>query len=564
MLTPQHTREQIQNAIDLGGIVEFSPGIYEDASYRITAPVRIKGNGATLIGGKKAVWTKEANGMLSCDAPTGTTVRSIVVNNTLRKPCRYPEQGYLHHVTQFGVRWLSAAEGGWEREPTNEEMTKVRVNLADIEGLTLDSAEITVIHSWNESRVRIVSLEDDTLTIDDLAIYPAGSFGKDEYCLWNVPEALTEGTFYHDTVKGKLYYSPLPGESTDINAYIPTRKSIFFGESIDNVIIEDLTITCTEPDHVKQTQSISAALEFTELQNSEFKNIEIRSVGGSGICLRDDNGTSKISSCRINDAGAYGIFLIVKDNNPKSEITDCQIHGIGKVYASAAGIYTHNCNIRHNHVSNTSYCAVISLGKDYIIEKNVIHNAMEVLNDGAGIYTINSQHCIMRGNVVYGINTKPKHHLRAAYYLDEFSRNWLVENNIAIDCDFPNHNHMGGENTYRENIFINTQGSILIKMLRAKWKNRYIRNIFSAMDNIVILENEDDIECFEDNLFHSQNGIIIEKLISDEAETPHKFIMSESNKPIDAINADTSSRLFSINGIVIDARDAGPRSAHKA
>ena len=189
---------------------------------------------------------------------------------------------------------------------------------------------------------------------------------------------------------------------------------------------------------------------------------------------------------------------------------------------------------------------------------------MEVLNDGAGIYTINSQRCVMRGNVVYGINTKPKHHLRAAYYLDEFSRNWLVENNIAIDCDFPNHNHMGGENTYRENIFINTQGSILIKMLRAKWKNRYIRNIFSAMDNIVIVENEDDIECFEDNLFHSQSGIIIEKLISDEAETPHKFIMSESNKPIDAINADTSDRLFSINGIVIDARDAGPRSAHKA
>jgi len=560
MLTPKHTREQIQAAIDLGGLVEFSPGIYEDASYRISSPVRIKGNGATFVGGKRASWKKEANGTLSCDAPTGATIRSIVVGNEQRKPCRYPEQGYLHHNSRFDVKWLSSAEGGWEREPTKEEMTKVRVKRPDVDGLTLESAEITVIHSWNESRVRVLSIDNDTLNIDDMAIYPAGSFGKDEYCLWNIPEALTAGTFYHDTVKGKLYYSPLPRESADVDAYIPAHPSVFFGEGIDGVAIEDLTITCTEPEHVSRPQHISAALEFTELQNSEFKNIEIRSVGGSAVCLRDDNGTSKISSCRINDAGAYGIFLIVKDNNPKSEITDCQIHGIGKVYASAAGIYTHNCNICHNHVSNTSYCALIAIGKDYIIEKNVIHNAMEVLNDGAGIYTINSQHCIMRGNVVYGINTKPKHHLRAAYYLDELSRDWLVESNVAIDCDFPNHNHMGGDNTYRENVFVNTKGSILIKMLRAKWKNRYVRNVFSARDNVVIVENEDDIECFEDNLFHSQNGIIIEKLISDEAETPHEFTMSKSNKPIDAINAETSDRLFSINGIVVDVRDAGPRS----
>ena len=104
MLTPKHTREQIQAAIDLGGLVEFSPGIYEDASYRISSPVRIKGNGATFVGGKRTSWKKEANGTLSCDAPKGLPLRSIVVGDSLRRPCRYPEQGYLLHNTHFERR----------------------------------------------------------------------------------------------------------------------------------------------------------------------------------------------------------------------------------------------------------------------------------------------------------------------------------------------------------------------------------------------------------------------------------------------------------------------------
>lgn len=55
MITPQNTQKEIQAAIDAGGIVEFAPGIYEKAHYRITRPVHLIGNRATLEIGRAHV-----------------------------------------------------------------------------------------------------------------------------------------------------------------------------------------------------------------------------------------------------------------------------------------------------------------------------------------------------------------------------------------------------------------------------------------------------------------------------------------------------------------------------
>ena len=51
MITTNCTRKEIQAAIAAGGVVEFAPGLYESAHYRITKPVHLIGNGAVLVGG---------------------------------------------------------------------------------------------------------------------------------------------------------------------------------------------------------------------------------------------------------------------------------------------------------------------------------------------------------------------------------------------------------------------------------------------------------------------------------------------------------------------------------
>jgi hypothetical protein len=37
-----------------------------------------------------------------------------------------PESGTFTHESVFDVRWLSSVGGGWERKPTQEELTTLR------------------------------------------------------------------------------------------------------------------------------------------------------------------------------------------------------------------------------------------------------------------------------------------------------------------------------------------------------------------------------------------------------------------------------------------------------
>ena len=90
---------------------------------------------------------------------------------------------------------------------------------------------------------------------------------------------------------------------------------------------------------------------------------------------------------------------------------------------------------------------------------------MRILNDGAACYSGMTERVTMRHNLVYGIRPKAGHRLRIAYYLDELTRDWVVEQNVALDCNFPNHNHMCGDHLYKENIFVNIFVYLIIVLI---------------------------------------------------------------------------------------------------
>ncbi|MBO5198757.1 MAG: hypothetical protein J6B85_09620 [Lachnospiraceae bacterium] len=566
MITSNNTQEEIQNVIDAGGLVEFAPGIYEHAHYRITKPVHLIGHGAILVGGAKIIWQEESDGTLSCAAPVGQPLRTLVVDGALRTRCRLPETGYWKHETVFDVKWLSTTEGGWARKPTREELTTIRVPEGVLNGLTLQSAEATVVHSWSDSLLPISRVDGDTITFEQPADYPPGGFNVHDYCLWNVPEALKkDGTFYHDTVNGKLYYRPLPGENCQTVAYLPEFDRIFYAdEALHDIEIEGFTLLCTEPSHIPcgfGAYCISGAVDFGDASDINLHDLTITAVGGSGIRTTGQIHGMQIRHCLIYDVGACGIR--VGSNNPqvKSEITDCRVHHVGRYYPSAIAISGRDCNIRHNEVFHTSYSAVICDGNNYTVEKNLIHDAMEVLNDGAAIYSGWSHGSVLRNNLVYGIHPKEGHPLRIAYYLDEQSRGWLVEHNVALDCAFPNHNHMCGENTYRENIFLNSSGSLMFDMQNAKWPCRYIGNVFSAADEIVVRMPKDGVEVFDNNRYHSKSGTIIRHLLNRYDVIEEKpLAMNESNHSIEAVSFPIHDRIFSVEDLTIDLTDVGPRS----
>ena len=71
--------------------------------------------------------------------------RLLVVNNETRPRARLPKTGAFEHLSKtFRVRWMSGSGGGWESQPSEEQLTTMKYNRKDIgPWLDLRNAELT-------------------------------------------------------------------------------------------------------------------------------------------------------------------------------------------------------------------------------------------------------------------------------------------------------------------------------------------------------------------------------------------------------------------------------------
>lgn len=566
LVTPQNTIWEIQRALDEGGEVVFAPGLYQNAHYRIARPVRLKGEGAVLAGGERIRWT-ERDGVLAAPVRAEAPLRSLVVNGSLRTRCRLPRTGYWQHESVFDVKWMSTTGGGWQRKPTHEELTTLRAAPGALKGLTLDSAEATVVHSWDESLLTVQRVEGDLIRFAQPGGHPAGGFQVRDYCLWNVPEAFTEkGTFYHDVPAGMLYYRPLDGEGVETEAFLPRFESIFYTDSpVSHVEMEGFSLIATDTPHVPAgfgAYRMPGAIDLRDVSDSAIHHVRITAVGGYGIRSQGRFERNRIHHCVVSGTGAGGIRA-GEETSPAnySEIADCRIDHVGLYYASAIGLSSVCCHIRHNEIFHTSYSAVNCAGDGIVVEKNLLHDAMEVLNDGAAIYSFGAREGVLRGNMAFGIHPKNGHRLRSAYYLDELSRDWLVEKNVAVDCDVPNHNHMCGGHTYRENLFVNQSADLRITLQNCPWGCRYVDNVFSSGGTITFSGTQAALERIAGNRFHAADGVIHCDVLDRYEKIAERVCPEEDNERMDALRCSGEQRVFRAPGLQIDLTDVGPRGA---
>ena len=131
---------------------------------------------------------------------------------------------------------------------------------------------------------------------------------------------------------------------------------------------------------------------------------------------------------------------------------------------------------------------------------------------------------------------------------------------MALECNFPNHNHMCGDHLYKENIFVNSKSDMFFDMLNTKWKCNYVGNVFSAGGDITVRMAEDAIGDFENNFYHSDNGLIKQSLMKNgEIIGERTLEMSPGNQWIEAVSFDRNERIFTVGDLTIDLSDVGPR-----
>lgn len=487
------------------------------------------GADVTLYGGRKVTgWRKDGPDFYAATLPGvkegDWDFRALIVNGRYCPRARLPKAGRFEHRSVFDVRWMSTTGGGWQRKPTDEELTTLKYRPEDLgPWLDIRNAEVTVYHMWDDSMVGVsaIDTESHTLTFSSPTGHPAGAFGVKTYVVWNTREGMSEpGQWYLDRTAGKVVYWPLTGEDmSEAKVIAPVVESIVRvqgsrGKPVRNVTLRGLTLAATTTPLTAGgfgAGRFDGALSIANAEDCTFGDLEVRHAGGQGI---QATGTSlRIQRCHVHHVGACGI----RASGTRLEVTDNHIHDVGLTYPSAIALQGggRDSLVAHNHVHHAPYSAINYGGQNTRIEANRIHDAMLELHDGGGIYCFGGKNLVLRGNYIHDIIDTGGYGA-SAYYLDEQSEGCLVEGNLSVNVMRPSHNHMAKGNTIRNNVFIN-EGDLRLTWPRSS-DYRVEKNILWATGRIVF-DNREGITTLAGNILYSVAGKVECKKLDQYSQT---------------------------------------------
>ncbi|PYT32304.1 MAG: hypothetical protein DMG57_02235 [Acidobacteria bacterium] len=196
-----------------------------------------------------------------------------------------------------------------------------------------------------------------------------------------------------------------------------------------------------------------------------FERCVFRHLGGAGLDIGNGSQDNLVSGSKFEDIAGTAIQIgDVTDHHPKdlravvrnNRVSNCYIADAANQYIAGVGIfagYTDGTTIAHNEIMNLPYSG-ISIGwgwgetdvggggyyqpvvfetptvsRNNRVEYNHIHHVMQLLWDGAGIYTLGD----MPGTVVRGNHVHDNPGVPGGIYLDEGSARIEVAGNLVYD-----------------------------------------------------------------------------------------------------------------------------------
>lgn len=502
-----------------------------------------------LHGGRRVTgWEKDGDRFYAAHLP-GVAERSwdfrlLVVNDQRRPRARLPRTGTFTHRSRFDAPWHTTVGGGFRGEDKPELKLQMQYEPGDLgPWLDIHNAELTIYHQWDDSIVRLKSHDPDSqrLLFANPAGYPPGAFGVNTYVVWNVREGMQEpGQWYLDRTRGMVVYWPLPGEDlSTLDVVAPTTESVIRiqghpDKPVTGVTLERLGLSCTTAPCVSGgfgAAVFAGAVEAEFVRELRLQNLRIANAGGQGIRIEEST-DSVVEGCEVSNAGAGGFRLSIGVGN---RIVSNRIAGVGRTFTSAIGLVVGDggqsmpglkrCRdnvVSGNEVCDAPYAGISFSGWRNRYERNLVHDVMKELRDGAAFYGA-GQDIVIRGNIVRDIPVGTRAH---AYYIDELGANCLVEDNLALRCEWPIHMHMASTNIIRHNLFIAADNS---KLTFPRCSGFVMdRNIIVAGGTISI-ENTEAVAAWTSNLVFSSSGAY--QGVPDE-------VLTRDPRLVDAANGD--------------------------
>lgn len=374
----------------------------------------------------------------------------------------------------------------------------------------IQDIEAVVFHKWDEARFFIRQHDQEERIVRFKKPDVMGSrIGKHSWFMYrlfyleNVRAGLSSpGRWHLDTSTGSLLL--WPPDSMDPNAALLVAPRLHClmriqgskDKPVAHIRFNGITFAHNEwplpgkgfAGHWSDSQPISAAVQVANADHVRISGCTFRQLGTYAIRFGEKVTHSEISHNQITDMGSGGILIrgIGEDLKPKdpqpnttrfNTISDNHIYNLGKLYPSGTGIVlseASDCTVSHNHLHDMFYIGIgmgasarfpkNPRGRRNRVEYNDIHDIMQLLSDGAGIYTWGfCNKSIVHHNRIRNSGGGPISWQRAfGIHLDEPTTGICIEYNLVNQTRRAGMRwHKTRKVSVRNNIFAFAQDSLL-------------------------------------------------------------------------------------------------------
>lgn len=286
-----------------------------------------------------------------------------------------------------------------------------------------------------------------------------------------------QGEWYLNTTTDVLYYKPRPGELLSAAAFVtPSAETLIqltgtASAPVRNIEFKGLTFAYTGWNGPSSTglvatqgvtpvgtgAAVPGAVQAVYGQNLRFIGNTFRDLGGTGLKLGQGAKDSQVVGNTFTNIMANGVELVSSKNAVPEDVTDNlliannTLSRIGQQYSNGIGIlayFVKNVIIEHNDLSYMPYMGIQLGGQaggnvetgmaNNMVRYNKIHHAMQLYDDGGGIYTLGRQPgTYVYENYIHDL-AKSAYAMSApvaALYMDNYSEFITAEHNVLTGID---------------------------------------------------------------------------------------------------------------------------------
>ena len=407
-------------------------------------------------------------------------LRELFIDGKRAVRARFPNEGYLQ-----------VKKAGADRR-TNFYFEKgdfpVPANVKDV--------ELVLLHDWSISRIAVKEInqaENKLTAVDSIGARQPEFFNIDNwepnprYFLENAAEFLdADFEWFFDANNNKISLKlPENQNPENLKIVVPVSNGLLQlkgteNNPIKNIHFEGITFeNCAwnipenvycgvqachfDPRPDNSGWSVVPAAIYAEwTENSTFKNCAFQNLGGSGLWFSTGCKNCQVENSAFFDISGNGIMIGEGQDrlvNGKSwwqiapnqvalgnTIENCTVQNCGTQFFGAVGIWcglTAETTISNNEISDLPYTG-ISIGwmwspvstpcRANVIDGNHIHDIMQILSDGGGIYMLGLQPgSKITNNHIHDVKINAGRAESNGMFLDEGTTDVLVENNLIYN-----------------------------------------------------------------------------------------------------------------------------------